>query len=260
MPGPPRELTRMWTHEVSPRLKERNTGVAIVTRTLKTFGISEGGLNEMVSDLFESANPSLGIYSKEDGIHLRAIATAETDDKARELIVPMEAQIREIVGEAIWGEDDETPETKAAALLLKDKRTLGIMESFTGGLLASSLADVEESSRFLRGSVVAGSDDVLTDHGVDPEVIGGFGAASAETATAMAQAARLRFNADVGIGVTGVVTRPTPHSGPIGTSHIGLSMDGRTATASGRYPTQRLRIRTRAVTHALLELIRLLQG
>ena len=259
MPGPPRELTRMWAHEVAPRLKERNAGVAIVTRTLKTFGISEGGLNEMVSDLFESTNPSLGIYSKEDGIHLRAIATAETDDRARELIVPMEAQIREIVGEAIWGEDDETPETKAAALLLKEKRTLGIMESFTGGLLASSLADVEESSRFLRGSVVAGGDDVLTDHGVDPEVIGGFGAVSAETAAAMAQAARRRFNADMGIGVTGVATRPTTHSGPVGTSHIALSMDGRTANTSGRYPTQRLRIRTRAVTHALLELIRLLQ-
>ena len=259
MPGPPRELTRMWTHEVAPRIRERNTGVAIVTRTLKTFGISEGGLNEMVTDLFESTNPSLGIYSKEDGIHLRAIATAETDDLARELIVPMEAQIRGIVGDAIWGEDDETPETKAAALLLKEKRTLGIIESFTGGLLASTLAGVEESPKFLRGSVVAASDDVLAGHGVDPEVLGGFGAVSAPAAEAMAQAARRAFDADVGIGVTGVVTQPTPHSGPIGTSHIGLSVDGRTTTTSGRYPTQRLRIRTRAVTHALLELVRLLQ-
>ena len=79
MPGPPRELNRMWSREVAPRLRDRNPGVAIATRTWKTYGISEGGLNEMVAPLFESLNPSLGIYSKADGIHLRAIATAATE-------------------------------------------------------------------------------------------------------------------------------------------------------------------------------------
>ena len=125
MPGPPRELERMWTFEVAPGLKERNPGVVIVTRTLKTFGISEGGLNEMIAPLFDSANPSLGIYSKEDGIHLRAIATASTEDEARSLIAPMEKEIWATVGDAIWGEEDETPETQAASLLLKRRLTLG---------------------------------------------------------------------------------------------------------------------------------------
>ena len=84
LPGPPRELERMWSFEMAPRLRERNPGVAIATRTLKTFGISEGGLNEMIAPLFDSVNPSLGIYSREDGIHLRAIATAATDrERAR---------------------------------------------------------------------------------------------------------------------------------------------------------------------------------
>ena len=67
MPGPPREIQRMWEHEVAPRLKERNAGIAIVTRNLKTFGISEGGLDEILSPLFKSENPLLGIYSKQDG-------------------------------------------------------------------------------------------------------------------------------------------------------------------------------------------------
>ena len=49
MPGPPREIQRMWVHEVAPKLKDLNPGVSIVTRTLKTFGISEGGLDEMLT-------------------------------------------------------------------------------------------------------------------------------------------------------------------------------------------------------------------
>ena len=259
MPGPPRELERMWTYEVAPRLRERNPGVAIVTRTLKTFGISEGGLDQMLTPLFESENPNLGIYSKEDGIHLRAIATASTEAEARSMIAPMEAEIRSIVGDSIWGEDEETPPTQAALLLVKQGQTLGIMESFTGGLLASVLADLPGSQDFLRGSVVAHSADVLGGHGVDGGLIERHGAVSARVAEAMAEAARRRFDAGVGLGVTGVVTDPTPTSGPLGTSYIGFSLDGRTSSVSGSYPTQRLRIRGRAATHALLGLVRLLK-
>ncbi|MCI0822185.1 MAG: competence/damage-inducible protein A, partial [Chloroflexi bacterium] len=73
MPGPPREIQPMWASYISPKIKAQNPDVAIVTRNLKTFGISEGGLDEMLSPLFQSKNPDLGIYSKQDGIHLRAI-------------------------------------------------------------------------------------------------------------------------------------------------------------------------------------------
>ena len=86
------------------------------------------------------------------------------------------------------------------------------------------------------------------------------GAASAQVSEAMALAARDRFDSDVGIGVTGVVTDPTPSSGLLGTSYIGFAVGDLTSSISGRYPTQRLRIRSRAVTHALLELIRLLRS
>lgn len=261
MPGPPRELDRMWSNEVAPRLKELNPGVAIVTRTLKTFGISEGGLDEMISPLFKSTNPSLGIYSKEDGIHLRAIATAPTEAEARELIEPMEREIRDIVGDdSIWGVDDDTPNTMAAKLLLDNHLTLGLMESFTGGLLASDLAEIPGAQQFLRGSIVASDPSVLKAQGVDSDLLEEHGQFSAQAAEAMAEAARRQLDADVGIGVTGVVIDPTPTSGPLGTSHIGFSINGRTSSVSGRYPTQRLRIRRRAVTHAMIELARLLRS
>ena len=261
MPGPPREIQRMWANEVAPRLKARNAGVAIVTRNLKTFGISEGGLDEILSPLFESENPVLGIYSKQDGIHLRAIATATKDEEASALIAPMEAEIRRIIGDdAIWGEDEETPESKAMGLLRDEGLTLGVIEGFTGGLLCNNLTEIEGSGDVLRGGVVAGSADALVRLGVSSAIVEERGAASAEAAQDMARVAREMFGADVGIGVSPLAVESADGSVVAGTSFIGYAMDGRSNSTSGHYPTRRLRIRGRAVTHALLGMIRFAQG
>ncbi len=261
MPGPPREIQRMWEHEVAPRLRELNAGVAIATRNLKTFGISEGGLDEILSPLFKSENPVLGIYSKQDGIHLRAIATAPTEVEAAALIKPMEAEIRGVIGDdAIWGEDDETPETKAVELLRDEGLTLGVIEGFTGGLLCNNLTEVEGSEAVLRGGVVAGRADALVRLGVGADVIEEDGIASTAAAAAMARAARENFGADVGIGITPLALESEGGNVVAGTSFIGYSMAGRSASTSGHYPTRRLRIRGRAVTHALLGMIRFVRG
>ena len=201
MPGPPREIQRMWEHEVAPRLRERNAGVAIATRNLKTFGISEGGLDEILSPLFKSENPVLGIYSKQDGIHLRMIATASTESEAAALIEPMEAEIRGIIGDEdgniIWGLDDETPESRVIARLRKHGLTLAIADDFTGGVLTSRLSDVDGSREVMRGSIVA-SADALRTLGFSPSVNGLFGRMGDEhlqVAEQMAQYAREQFNA-----------------------------------------------------------------
>ena len=261
MPGPPREIQRMWANEIAPRLRERNAGIAIVTRNLKTFGISEGGLDEILSSLFKSENPLLGIYSKQDGIHLRAIATAATDEEASALIVPMEAEIRGIIGDdAIWGEDDETPESKAVALLRDQGLTLGVVEAFTGGLVCNNLTEVTGSEDVLKGGSVAGSADALVRLGVGASIVEKHGIASAEAAEDMARAVRETLGADVGIGVSPLALESADGRVVAGTSFIGYSMNGRSGSTSGHYPTRRLRIRGRAVTHALLGMIRFVRG
>ena len=261
MPGPPREIQRMWTIEVAPRLKARNTGIAIATRNLKTFGITEGGLDELLSPLFKSENPVLGIYSKQDGIHLRAIATAATDEEAGALIAPMEAEIRGIIGDdAIWGEDDETPESKAIGLLREEGLTLAVMEAFTGGLLSNNLTEVEGSESVLRGGAVANGAYSPVSLGVNARIVEKHGFASGEAAQEMARAARQTFGADIGIGISPLALESTDGSVVAGTSFIGYSMDGRTDSTSGHYPTRRLRIRSRAVTHALLGMMRFVRG
>ncbi len=252
MPGPPREISDMWDNQVGPRLRSLNPEIVIVTRTLKTFGITEGGLDEMLSSLFKSENPSLGIYSKQDGIHLRAIASASTQAEAEALIEPMEREIRKIAGHAIWGEDDDTPVSAALDALSERGMTLAIAEGFTGGLLSSALLESASASGVLAGSVV------VTGGKSDRRILGASSASPSspqpEDASGMALAVREKLGADVGLAMTPLVSEESEESGPVGTTHIGIAMDDEVFVRSGYYPTRRLRIRARAVTHALLEL------
>src|SRR5207248_10641765 len=110
MPGPPAEMTRMWEKEVSPRLEQLSTGAVIVSRTIKTAGLGEGTVDEMVSPLLKSTNPSIGVYAKADGIHLRITAMSQRADEGFRLIEPVEREVRRILGPAVWGADDDTLE------------------------------------------------------------------------------------------------------------------------------------------------------
>ena len=257
LPGPPREITGMWESVVGPGLRKLNPGVFIVTRTLKTFGITEGGLDEMLSPLFESENPSLGIYSKQDGIHLRAIARAESEEQARQMIKPMETEIRRIAGHAIWGEDDDTAVTASLRALTERRLTLAIVEGFTGGLLSSTLIESPLSADTVAGSIVLAPNGSITKVlGVD---YGSGVSPTPQDAAALACAVRTRFDADVGLAVTGLVSEPIEASGPVGTTHIGIVAGDESHVRSASYPTRRLRIRGRAVTHTLLELTRVVE-
>ena len=80
MPGPPPELERMWEVEVAPRLAQLGTGEVIVSRTLKTIGIGEGHLDETLGELLKSQNPTIGVYAKPDGVHVRLTAKAATPE------------------------------------------------------------------------------------------------------------------------------------------------------------------------------------
>ena len=257
LPGPPREITGMWEAVVGPGLRELNPGVFIVTRTLKTFGITEGGLDEMLSPLFESENPSLGIYSKQDGIHLRAIARGASEEEARRLIEPLEAEIRRVAGHAIWGEDDDTAVTASLSALANRNLTLAVAEGFTGGLLSSTLLESPLSLDTVVGGVV------LSSNGAGARMLGGVrgsgGSPTPEEATALAHAVRAEFSADVGLAVTNLVSEATEESGPAGTTHVGVVVGDESYVRSASYPTRRLRIRGRAVTHTLLELTKVLE-
>ncbi len=258
MPGVPGEMVLMWEQQAAPKLKERAQGTVIISRTFKTIGLGEAAVGEYVGSLFGRENPYLGIYARQDGVHLRIIARAASQKAAMELISPMEAEIRAALDFAIWGVDDETPEERVGAVLTERGLTLAAMESCTGGLLASTVTDVPGSSGYFKGSLVTYATEVKSLAGVDAALIEEHGVVSAEVAKAMAQAVRLALDSDVGVGITGVAG-PGPQDGvPEGTVFVGVAVDGATESHVMRFPPNRPVVKRRAVVMALLEVYRML--
>ena len=258
MPGPPNEMHPMWEVEVQPKLLSYAPGTVIVTRILKTFGQPEAAMNEVLSPLFRLPQASLGMYAQSQGVQVRIRVQAPSDIKAREIIAPIEAEIRRLLGEHIWGVDDQLLEERIGHELMEQGLTLATMESCTGGFLAHTITQVPGSSDYFRGGTVAYSNDVKIAGGVDPALIQEHGAVSPQVAQDMARAARDRMGADLGIGTTGVAGPGELEGKPPGTVHIGLAHRDGVLSFSRRHPPQRARVTQRATTHALLELWRFL--
>ncbi len=258
MPGPPAEMQRMWEQEVSPRLREKLGGEVIVSRTIKTLGMIEAAVGEKVQHLMSSSNPTLAVYAKTDGIHLRLTAKAKTEGEALEMIAKRETEVRSLLGDTVWGQDDDTLEALVGTLLTEKGLTLAVMESCTGGLLASTVTDVPGSSGYFKGGMVSYTNEAKIAYGVNAGLIADHGAVSPEVAADMARAARERLGADIGIGVTGVAGPDELEGKPVGTTHIAI-YDGReTWLVEGRYPPLRHQVKRRATYHALFELQRML--
>ncbi|HEU0073702.1 MAG TPA: competence/damage-inducible protein A [Dehalococcoidia bacterium] len=260
MPGPPSEMNRMWEEEVAPELAKRSTGTVLIKRTLKTAGLGESNVDEMISHLLKGNNPSIGLYARADGVHVRMGAKAPTAEEARALIEPVEAQIREILRPHVWGADDDTFESVVGETLAQRGLTLAAMESCTGGLLADTITNVPGSSRYFRGGIVSYATEVKEMMGVDRAIIAAHGVVSAETAAAMAAAVRARLQADIGVGITGVAG-PEPQDGvPVGQVYIAI--DGGEKVASQalafQFNQSRTAIKRRAVTQAIMLLRRAL--
>jgi len=177
--------------------------VVILARTWKTFGYSEAAVGELAFPLFPTDNPSLGVYAKPDGIQLQLKVTAEKESEARQMLEEGEKKIRQIFDSTIWGTDNETLETVVGHLLVERKLSLAIMEDYTGGQLTTGLAAVPDSQAFFNGGFLAQANKAKISLGVNAKTISAYGASSREVAAEMAEVARQRLGADIGIGITG---------------------------------------------------------
>src|SRR5215469_10924029 len=226
MPGVPHEMKRMWENEVVPRLHDR-IDAALVTRTLRVAGLGESSVEQRLGSLTHSSNPTIATYAKADAVDVRISAKAATREEAERLLAGMEEQARQVLGQHIFGIDQETPQSVALKMLIEDGLTLATMESCTGGLLASTLTDVPGSSASFLGGLVSYATEKKIEWGVPEAIIAEYGVISVETARAMAEAIRDRFRADVGIGVTGVAGPDRQDDKPAGTVHIAVASQDR---------------------------------
>ena len=265
MPGPPVEMQAIFQEEVEARLRERVTGQVTITRNVKTMGMSEGAVDEVMSEFFGHENPYLGIYSKADGIHLRVIARAADEAAARGMIVPVEAAIHERLGSYIWGYDDETPEQSLGQSLQARGHTLAVMEFCTGGFLTNAITEAKDAGRHFKGGIVASGSDSLAAMGVPPVILENHGAVSQETANAMAVSALAQLGATYGIGIAGAPGPGELDGRPMGLAYIAIAR----ATAAApqvvkelelRVPPRRITIKRRISNQALIELRKLVEA
>jgi nicotinamide-nucleotide amidase len=259
MPGPPGEMHHIWHTEVLPRLQQRATGAIIFSKTLKIFGLPEGTVGELVSPLLSSANPTLGIYAKADGIHLRFTAKAKNQKQAEKMLDRGEARVRSILGESIWGTDNDTPTSVVGHILVEKGLSLAVIEYCTGGLLTATITDTPDSSAYFKGGLIACSSEALIAYGVDAGLIADCGAISSEVAEAMAEAGRLRLEADIGVSITGVISPDELEDKPVSTTYIGIASGQNKKTIKGNYTARNTSWIKRWVTNsALFELRKML--
>ncbi len=257
VPGVPYEMKEMVEGTVLPDLARR-AGVSSVihSRTLRTWGHSESGLAELLADriveLDESGNPTIAfLASGIEGLKVRITAKADDDAAAESVLDAEEALLLPLIGEYVFGRDEETMESVVLDLLRERGLTLAVAESVTGGLVTARLTDVPGASDVLRGGVVAYASEVKFDVlGVAEGPV-----VSAETAEAMADGVRRALGADVGLGVTGVAGPDQQEGQPVGTVHLGVALGDQVEAVTLGLPGDRKRIRDFA-TITLLDLLR----
>ena len=233
MPGVPREMYRMWEYEVMPRLAT-HTGGVIFTRILRVAGLGESTVEEQLHELLHNTNPTIATYAKTDAIDVRITAKATTREEAEAQVSAMEEQARTILGHHVFGVDRDTLQSVVGQMLKERGQTLAVMESLTGGLLASSITDVPGSSEYFVGGIVSYSTELKAQMGVPREILEQHGAVSEPTARAMAHAIRKRLGADFGLGITGVAGPDRQEGKPVGTVYIAI--EGPMGLVTGKGP------------------------
>lgn len=251
LPGVPHEMRKMWEEQIVPRLAKHAGSGILVTRILKTLGAGESAVEELIQPVIRSANPTAATYAKQDGVYVRLAAKAETREAALQMLDAFEAEVRRYIGQYVYGVDDETLPDVLGDLLHRQGLTLAVMESCTGGLLGSTITDAPGSSAYFRGGIVAYTADAKIGAGVPAEVVERQGTVSAETAVAMASAARRELGADIGLATTGVAGPDEIEGKPVGTLHVAMDFLGKIESDSSIYSTTRPQFKRRAVMDVL---------
>jgi len=254
LPGVPFEMKNLIESGVVPFLEKKyNTGF-LVHKTVLTYGLPESELAEKIANWEKDLPDAVKLaYLPSPGrVRLRLSMKGEDENQLISEIDNQVEKLKTILGDLIFGYDDEPIENIVAKLLIKNSKTVCTAESFTGGKIASMLTSVPGSSKYYNGSVVSYATqskiDVLS---VDAETIKSKTVVSREVAQQMAENARAMFDTDFAISATGVAGPDKGEDGKeVGTAYIALATKTKTLIEKYNFGQPREKMQGRAVAMA----------
>ena len=235
VPGVPYEMREMMKHFILPDLQKRSGQRAVIrSRVLRTWGNSEAGLAEVLADRIEQldqiGNPTLAfLASGIEGIKVRITAKATDETDAQSILSKEETLLRSLLGDIVFGIDDETIEPVVLEKLRAKNLTLAVGESLTGGVMSSRLSSVDPEMNIFKGAVISAPQARTT---------------GARRALKSAEYAREKYGTKVGIAV--VIPDPC-ESRPRGTVYLGIIIGNKEFSDEIALPGDQDRLRNYAV-------------
>lgn len=258
VPGVPSEMRYLFDHWIAPRLETVRGEQALAVRRLNCFGIGESDLAERLGDLMQrDRNPLINCTVHFGVITLHIMAAGSDLQQAEALAQADEAALRELLGELIFGIEQETLAEVVVQGLTKAGRTLAVAESCTGGWIGKMLTDIPGASRiFTQGWTTYTNEAKARQLGVSTALLEQYGAVSEPVARAMAHGARLQAATDVAIATTGIAGPDggTPDK-PVGLVYIALATENDVKVQEYRFKGAREMIRWRT-TQTALDMVR----
>jgi len=258
MPGVPREVRWLMKHRVLPRLA--SDAQPRLRRTIKVVGLGESRLEQKISEVVR-AHPEVRFGYRTLGMENHVKLMAEGAE-AEARVAQAEAAVRGLLGEAIYGADEDVLEAVVGDALSAVGQTVGCAESCTGGLVSKRLTDVSGSSRYMVGGIVAYANSVKTQLlGVPEDLLQTHGAVSEPVVRQMAEGVRSALGVDWGVATTGIAG---PSGGtedkPVGCVWMAVAGAGRTESMKLQFPGDREQVRRLTAVCVLNMLRQCVQG
>jgi nicotinamide-nucleotide amidase len=259
LPGPPSELTAMFEAQCLPRLHKFLPPQVIRGRLLRTVGMTESELDQLISPVYTSyPNLATTILAVSGEIHVNLRARCATERQAQALVEEASARVEALLGGHVYSRNGDSLEKVVGSLLGAKKAFLSVAESATGGLLGSRITSVPASSDHFLGGFLTYSDEMkIRLLGVPREMLAEHTAVSEPVAKAMAEGARERTRSDYALSVTGYAG---PDGDPVGLVFIGLAAGDSTEVRRVQFGGDRERVRAFSTNIALDFLRRKLLG
>ena len=244
VPGVPHEMREMMLGTVLDDLRQRGGDASVIrSRVMRTWGYGESAIAETLADrvdaLDESGHATIAFQASGiEGIKVRITTKAPDEAAAEAIIAKEEAHIRELLGDYIFGIDDESMETVVLGLLRQQGLSFAAAENLTGGIMSTRMTALDPKMEIYRGATIA-------PHGTNEAALSLSGE---DRAVAAAMHAREMIGTDIGSAAL------APHDDedhPPGTVFVAVVLPDRAEAKTVALPGVLSRMRSYAVITAL---------